>query len=114
MKVTTSLPDPNEAATIVNAVVAAYMEEVVNRDQGKCRDRLDSLTAVSVQKEEEVRKLGRDFKHEMESMGAGDEQSASQRGQMAVQIYAEYSANCKKCDSTALRCKARSSKTNNC
>ena len=90
MKVTTSLPDPNEAATIVNAVVAAYMEEVVNRDQGKRRDRLDSLTAVSVQKEEEVRKLREDFKHEMESMGAGDEQSASQRGQMAVQIYAEY------------------------
>jgi hypothetical protein len=90
MRVTAALPDPSEAAIIVNAVVAAYMDEVVNRDQGKRRDRLDSLTAVSAQKEEEVRKLREDLKREMESLGVGDEQAASQRGQMAVQIYAEY------------------------
>jgi uncharacterized protein involved in exopolysaccharide biosynthesis len=90
IEVKASLPDPNEAATIVNAVVAAYMDEVVNRDQGKRRERLDSLTAVSVQKEDEVRKLREDLKREMESMGAGDEQTVSQRGQMALQIYEEY------------------------
>lgn len=90
MKVSVALPDAQEAATIVNAVVGAYMDEVVNRDQGRRRDRLDSLTAVSAQKEEEVRKLREELRHEMENMGVGDEQGASQRGQMAVQIYAEY------------------------
>ena len=50
MTVSVTLPDANEAATTVNAVVHAYMDEVVHRDQNKRRDRLDSLTAVSAQK----------------------------------------------------------------
>ena len=33
MRVTASLPDAKEAATIVNAVVGAYMDEVVNKDR---------------------------------------------------------------------------------
>jgi hypothetical protein len=90
MTVTTTQPDPNDAVTIVNAVVQAYIENVVNRDQGIRRDRLDSLTAVSAQKEEEVRKLREDLRREMESMGAGDEESVAMRGRMAENIYAEY------------------------
>lgn len=72
MTVSVTLPDAGDAAAIVNAVVGAYMDEVVNRDQGKRRDRLDSLTAVSAQKEEEVRKLLEELKHEGESTGMVD------------------------------------------
>ncbi len=90
MRVTASLPDAKEAATIVNAVVGAYMDEVVNKDRDMRRGKLDSLNTVSVQMEEAVRKQREDLKREMEGMGAGDEQSASVRRQMAVQVYAEY------------------------
>jgi capsular exopolysaccharide synthesis family protein len=90
MYVSATLPDPNESATIVNAVVAAYMEEVVNVDRLKRRDRFDSLQRVAADKEEEVRRLREQLKRELEALGAGDDQTASLRGQMAVSIFAEY------------------------
>jgi succinoglycan biosynthesis transport protein ExoP len=107
LRVSAALPDANEAATIVNAVVEAYMDEVVNRDRDKRRERLDSLNSVSVQKEEEDRKLREDLKHEMESMGVGDDQTASLRGQMAVQIFAEYQRELQKMrfDRTSMQAK---------
>ena len=88
--VSATLPDADEAATIVNAVVNAYFDEVVNRDEVKRRDRLDSLTQVAVQKEEEVRKLREDMKREMETMGTGDEETIAMRRQMAANVYMEY------------------------
>ncbi len=90
LRVSASLPDATEAATIVNAVVQAYMDEVVNNDRNKRRERYESLNTVAGQKEEEVRRLREELKHEMENLGSGDEQSAFVRGQMAVQVYAEY------------------------
>lgn len=90
MYVSATLPDATEAATIVNAVVEAYMDQVVNVDHHKHRDRYDSLQRVSTEKEEEVRRLREQLKHELEAIGAGDDQTASLRGQMAVSIFAEY------------------------
>ncbi len=88
--VSVTLPDAEEAATIVNAVVQAYMDEVVNVDRSRRREQYESLNTVAGQKEEEVRRLREELKHEMENLGTGDEQTASVRRQMAVQVYAEY------------------------
>jgi uncharacterized protein involved in exopolysaccharide biosynthesis len=90
MEVSATLPDPKEAAAIVNAVVEAYMDVVVNVDREKRHERYDSLSAVAVEKEEEVRRKREQLKRELESIGAGDDQTVSLRGQMAVSIYAEY------------------------
>ena len=107
MRVSAALPDANEAAAIVNAVVGAYMDEVVNRDQNKRRDRFESLKTVSQQLEVDVRNTRDQLKNEMEGMG--DEQAASQRAQMAVQIYAEYQREWQKMkfDRTVLQGKLR-------
>jgi capsular exopolysaccharide synthesis family protein len=90
MYVTATLPDREEAAAIVNAIVEAYMDEVVNVDRQKRRDRYESLQRVSADKEEEVRQKREQLRRELESIGAGDDQTASLRGQMAVQVFAEY------------------------
>ncbi len=42
--------DPHEAAALVNAVVDAYMNEVVNYDRQQRRDRLSDLQQISAEK----------------------------------------------------------------
>ncbi len=84
MTVSATLRDRNEAATIVNAVVEAYMDEVVNRDRTRQRERLDSLNTVNVQMEEEVRKLREDLKREMEAIGTSDSETSALGRQMAL------------------------------
>jgi capsular exopolysaccharide synthesis family protein len=90
MFVSATLPDPNEAAAIVNTVIEAYMDEVVNVDRQKRRERYDSLQSVAAEKEDEARRKREQLKRELEAIGAGDDQTASLRGQMAVSIFAEY------------------------
>ena len=112
MYVSATLPDANEAAAIVNAVVEAYMDEVVNVDRQKRRERYDSLQRVSADKEEEVRQKREQLRRELETIGAGDDQTASLRGQMAVSIYAEYQRELQKIkfDRNALSGKLESAK----
>ena len=90
MEVSATLPDPKDAAAIVNAIVEAYMDEVVNVDRLKQRERYDSLSTVAADKEDEVRRKREQLKRELESIGAGDGQTNSLRAQMAVSTYAEY------------------------
>lgn len=62
--------DPNEAAVLVNAVVRAYMEEVVNYERQMRRDRLSELQQISAGKENEVRTKRAQLKRELENIGA--------------------------------------------
>jgi hypothetical protein len=90
MEVSATLPDPHEAATIVNAVVDAYMDEVVNVDRQKRRERYESLQRIAADKEEEVRRKREQLKREMESIGAGNDKTVGMRGQLAVNLLGEY------------------------
>ncbi len=75
MEVSATEPDPKDAAAIVNAVVDAYMNEVVNNERQQRRDRLSELQQISAEKENEVRNKREQLKRELETIGAGDDET---------------------------------------
>ena len=82
--------DPNEIAKLVNAVVAAYMREVVDVERNQRvlhRNELDKLCA---DKETEVRNKRNDMKQLADQLGTQDSETLSLKQQVAVQQYAEY------------------------
>src|SRR5271166_4098834 len=90
MEVSATEPVKEDAAVIVNAVVGAYMSEVVDRDQQNRRDRLDELMKISAEKENDVRTKREQLKHELENIGAPDDQTAATKIQLAASMYAEF------------------------
>ena len=92
MQVSATEPDREDAAAIVNAVVDAYMNEVVNYDRQQRRDRLSELQQISAEKENEVRTKREQLKRELENIGAGDDETMKARGQLAVNMYAQFHA----------------------
>ena len=87
MLVSATEPSAKDSAALVNAVVDAYMNEVVNRDHQVRRDRLNELQHISASTEIEVRTKREQLKRELDSLGAGDEQTVMQREQMALALY---------------------------
>ncbi len=90
MDVSATEPDAEDAAAIVNAVVGAYWNEVVNYDQQRRRERLSELQIICAEKESEVRTKREQLKRELEAMGAGDDETMKARGTMAVNVYAQF------------------------
>ncbi len=82
--------DPKEAAVLVNAVVNAYMNEVVDVDRQQRRDRQANLQKIYTEKEEEVRVKRQQLNQELENIGAGDEQTMAARSQLAMGMYGEF------------------------
>ena len=78
--------DPNEAAVLVNAVVSAYMNEFIDVDRRRRRERLSDLQMILAEKEDEVRSKREDLKRQLENFGAGDDQNAAARKQLAVSM----------------------------
>ena len=77
-----------DAAAIVNAVVDAYMNEVVNRDRQERRIRLSELQQISAEKETQVRTSRQQLKRELENIGRPDDQTIAARTTLAVDMYA--------------------------
>ncbi len=92
MYVSATEPDREDAAALVNAVVDAYMKEVVYGDVEQRRNRLSELTKIYADKEEEVRLKRQTLKQELENSGAGDEETMVAREQLAVNMYAQFEA----------------------
>src|SRR5271166_5437933 len=90
MEVSATEPVKEDAAVIVNAVVGAYMSEVVDRDQQNRRNRLDELMKISAEKENDIRTKREQLKHELENIGAPDDQTAATKIQLAASMYAEF------------------------
>jgi polysaccharide biosynthesis transport protein len=82
--------NPQEAAALVNAVVGAYMNEVVDVGRQTRRERLSELQQICAEKESEVRTKREQLRRELESLGAGDDQTMAARTQLATNIYAEF------------------------
>jgi polysaccharide biosynthesis transport protein len=89
MQISATEPDADDAAAIVNAVVNAYMKEVVNHDDLLRRERLSDLNTICVAKEEEVRNKRETLKRELENNGAGDEQTMNIHTQLAMTMYSD-------------------------
>ncbi len=96
MQVSATEPDREDAAVIVNAIVDAYMNEVVNYDRQQRRDRLSDLQQISAEKENEVRTKREQLKRELENIGAGDDETMKSRSTMAFTIYAQFLAELQK------------------
>ena len=82
--------DPDEITKLVNAVVDAYMREVVDVERNQRvlhRNELDKLCA---DKETEVRNKRNDMKQLADQLGTQDSETLSLKQQVAVQQYAEY------------------------
>jgi transcriptional regulator of heat shock response len=90
MQVSATQPDREDAAAMVNAVVAAYMAEVVDNDRQQRREHLSNLQQISAEKENEVRTKREQLKRELENIGIGDEQTLAVRTQLAMSMYLDF------------------------
>lgn len=81
---------PEETATLVNALVDAYMQEVVDTEQRERRERLSELDQLYAEKESEVRKLQNDLKTLSAQLETGDSQALSLKQQITLQQFSTY------------------------
>ncbi len=81
--------DPQEVATLVNAVVQAYLDEVVNVEQNERREKLSKLERLYTEKENELRTKRNDLIALADQLGTGDTATLSLKQQLLWQQYAE-------------------------
>lgn len=90
MQVSVTSEKGDEAAALVNAIVDAYMEEVVDVEQNERRNRLGELDQLFVEKESEVRKLQNDLKQLSAQLETGDSQALTLKQQITLQQFSTY------------------------
>ncbi|GAB6188069.1 polysaccharide biosynthesis tyrosine autokinase [Thermopirellula anaerolimosa] len=90
MQVSIATEKGDEAAALVNAIVDAYMEEVVEVEQNERRNRLGELDQLYVEKESEVRKLQNDLKQLSAQLETGDSQALTLKQQITLQQFSTY------------------------
>jgi len=90
MRVALTGTDPKGIKTIVQAIVDAYLNEVVDVERKERRQRLNELDRVFAEKETEVRAKRNDLKRLAENLGTTDSETLSLKQQHAVSEFAEY------------------------
>jgi hypothetical protein len=85
MTVSVTDSDPAEAATLVNAVVHAYMHECVDSEQIRRQARLNQLQQLYSDKETEARTRRSQLKEVAERLGISDSGGAKIRQQIALE-----------------------------
>ncbi|MGQ9505322.1 MAG: polysaccharide biosynthesis tyrosine autokinase [Thermogutta sp.] len=90
MNVSFSSRRPAETAVLVNAIVDAYMREVVDTEQRERRERLSELDQLYAEKESELRKLENDLKTLSQQLETGDSQALSLKQQIILQQFSTY------------------------
>jgi capsular exopolysaccharide synthesis family protein len=89
MRISLTDDHPDEAATLVGAVVDAYMNEVVDAEGNRQRDRMKDLDRLFTEKETEMRSRRTELKQLAEAVGTGDTGALLLKQQIALQSYAE-------------------------
>ncbi|MGO9109289.1 MAG: AAA family ATPase [Thermoguttaceae bacterium] len=89
MRVSLTTSNPAEAALLVQAVVDAYMNEVVDAERHRQQDRLNELDKLYTDKEAEMRTRRTEFKQLAEQLGTGDTGALALKQQIALAQYAE-------------------------
>lgn len=84
--------DPVAVAALVNAVVQAYLNEVVDVERNQRRQRLNELDRVYTDMEGGMRRRRNDLKQLAEQVGTGDPAALNLKQQIALQQYADLQA----------------------
>ncbi len=82
-------PDSNGGTAIVNAVVNAYMSEVVDTERKERIKRLETVQKVYSEKETELRNKRSELEKLAKQLGSGDKGALSLKEQEALRQYAE-------------------------
>ena len=85
MSVSLSRRDPKEATTLVQAVVRAYLDEVVNAELDQKRERLNELTSAYIEKEGEAREKREALKTLAAQLGTSDKETLTLQQQLALE-----------------------------
>lgn len=75
LSVALSGEQPAEQKLIVDAIVTAYMQEIVNKDHIKRQARLDQLKGITAQYDEQLRRKRRTLRELAENVGSTDKQA---------------------------------------
>ena len=81
--------DPQAIAVIVNAVVDAYMAEVVSKEKDERLERHNQLEKLHLETQESIRTKRGNLKRLAEALGSGDSQALTLKQQIALQQFAE-------------------------
>lgn len=84
MQVSLTGSDPEEAALLVNSVIRAYFEEVVNAERMRRRARLNEIQQVYAEKENELRTKKTELKQLAETLDIDVASGGAVRQQVAV------------------------------
>lgn len=82
--------DPAEASALVNAVLDAYMKEVVEMEHNRRRSRLSELDGVYTEKEEDVRKKRNEVRKMASDLGTAEADALALKQRMAIQEVSDY------------------------
>ncbi|PQO38080.1 polysaccharide biosynthesis tyrosine autokinase [Blastopirellula marina] len=107
MEVKLSGESPQSISKIVNAVVQAYMDEVVDAEANMRRSRLSSLERAYSETENELRSKRSEFRRLADTLGTGDTASLSLVQQNALQQFAALRSELTRVQLDLLRAKGK-------
>jgi capsular exopolysaccharide synthesis family protein len=90
MQISLTGSEPGPLATLVNAVVDAFQNEVVDDETRRQDGRLGELDDLYRKKQSEVREKRKNLKELAEQLGTGDADTLSTRQQIAMQLLGLY------------------------
>jgi polysaccharide biosynthesis transport protein len=90
MQVDVSRPEAKEAATLVQAIVDAYLTDVVDAERNQKRVRLSELDRAYIEKETDVRAKREDLKKLAETLGTSDTETLNVKQKLALDLLNMY------------------------
>ncbi len=85
MEVSVTRPDPQEAKTLVTAVVEKYMTDVVNAELNQKRTRLSQLEDSYISLDKRARDKREELKNTAEQLGASDTETLNTKQKLALE-----------------------------
>jgi len=87
MEVSLAGDDPNEVTKLLNAVVGAYLEQVVNTERDRRRHRFEDLDKARSEKREQLRRRRNELRSFAQTLGEPRPGDAPLRQQGATEVY---------------------------
>jgi capsular exopolysaccharide synthesis family protein len=107
MQISMTSRNPRESATIVNAVVQAYLDEVVTGEQQRRKGRYTQLQTVYAEKENEVRVKRNELKSLAEQLGTTETETLTLQQQRALREYDDLGSRGRQLDFDLTRVRGR-------